>query len=90
MATVVPLGTVVFTATALELAKEKDINLVALVLNHRMGNWGDVCAADKKTNDWALANGARILSAYKVKEEKFWVITDAERTSTCVMLPEDY
>ena len=46
---------------------------------------------DKKTNNYAVTHGERILSSYKdVNGTKFWVITETDRSATTVLLPEDY
>jgi len=56
-----------------------------------LGDWGDLCDEDKKVNDRAVAEGSRILSAYQaVNSTKFWIITEADRSATTVLLPEDY
>lgn len=58
---------------------------------HARGDWGDVGQEDWKANDLALQEGTRILSAYKSSEGiKFWIITEADRSSTTVLLPEEY
>jgi hypothetical protein len=64
--------------------------LAALVRRHLSGDWGDVGAEDAKANEAALKWGERILSSYKVGEEKLWVITEADRSSTTVMTPGEY
>lgn len=62
---------------------------------HLTGDWGDLDEHDKQANDQALANGSRIFSAYKIGDEKLWVITEAEddegiRYSTTFLLPSEY
>jgi hypothetical protein len=58
---------------------------------HKIGDWGDVCAEDKAANETALQIGGRLFSAYHdSKGVKFWIITEADRNSTTVLLPEDY
>lgn len=64
---------------------------------HLNGDWGDVCNADRRANDQALRNGTRLLSVYHTKpaEERennirFWIITEADRSATTVLLPSDY
>ena len=60
-------------------------------LRHRRGDWGDLKDEDKEENEASLREGFRILSAY-VSETgiRFWIITEADRSSTCVLLPEEY
>lgn len=62
-----------------------------LIARHRSGDWGDIDPADAKSNAEALRFGARILSSYRLAEGgKVWIITEADRTSTTVMLPSEY
>lgn len=64
--------------------------LVALA-RHSRGDWGDVCKEDWAANDQALLKGRRLLSAYQSPDMvKFWIITEADRSVTTVLLPEDY
>ena len=62
---------------------------------HLQGDWGDLDAEDKKANDDAVnpdapSYGNRILSVYVKGDEKLWIITEADRSATCVLLPADY
>ena len=58
---------------------------------HLQGNWGEVAADDQKANDQALIDGSRLLSSYRtLKGVEIWVLTEADRSSTCILLPEDY
>jgi len=58
---------------------------------HIVGDWGEVDAEDKKANDWSVANGERILSAYTLSTGvRIWIITEADRASTTILLPEEY
>lgn len=58
---------------------------------HLSGDWGDMDEEDKATNDWAVDNGSRILSSYNVREGlKVWIITEADRSATTILLPEEY
>jgi hypothetical protein len=83
-----PLGQVVATANAsLRLRTEEVLSALA---RHASGDWGDLCPEDTMANDDALAHGGRLFSAYGIGEVRFWIITDADRTVTSVLLPEDY
>lgn len=95
------LGEVVITANCLDRLTEKFgveiiLTLTLLMRRHQCGDWGfnPTIAdewADAETNDQALQNGGRILSAYHLDDEiKVWIITDASRSATTIMLPEDY
>lgn len=58
---------------------------------HQTGDWGDLGDDDKHLNDSAVKDGGRILSAYRsATGVKFWIITEADRSSTTILLPEDY
>ena len=85
----IPLGKIVATPNALAHITQADI--MSALLRHVVGDWGDVGAEDKQANDLAVTEGTRILSAYRAANgTKFWIITEADRSSTCVLLPEDY
>jgi hypothetical protein len=62
-----------------------------LVDLHAQGNWGDIDAEDAQANEAALRNRDRLLSAYwTAKREPLWVITEADRSATTILLPEEY
>ena len=85
----VPLGRVVITAHAQDMLADADIN--AALARHQSGDWGEVSGSDWRMNDGALKFGERILSVYTGKGGKrFWVITEADRSYTTVMMPDDY
>ena len=88
----VPLGRVVATRGALDLAREHGLDLLALLHRHQSGDWGDVCAADAQANDLAFdpALAARLLSAYDTAAGRLWIITEADRSATTVLLPSEY
>ncbi len=83
------LGQIVATPNALAHITQTDITLA--LARHVVGDWGELCAEDKQVNDQALTEGMRILSAYHAANgTKFWIITEADRSVTTVLLPEDY
>lgn len=58
---------------------------------HTNGDWGDLCQHDRRANDLALKSGARLLSVYHTGGgRKFWIITEADRSVTRILLPEEY
>lgn len=58
---------------------------------HMNGDWGECGEHDRAANDRAVEDGDRIFSAYKTKAgETIWVITEADRSSTCLLLPDEY
>lgn len=85
-----PLGAVVATPGALDLLDRHGINATQLLARHQYGDFGTVCADDANENMFAIQHGSRILSAYEVGGERLWVITEADRSATTLLLPEEY
>ena len=83
-----PLGQVVMTANAAAQLAAEDIEKA--LTRHASGDWGEVCEEDRKENELSLKEGFRLLSVYRSGETKFWIITEADRSVTTVLLPEDY
>ena len=87
------LGQVVITANAeAALARRGQLPIARTMLNrHALGDWGDLDAEDIQTNHEALRDGNRLLSAYEFGDGfKVWIITEADRSATTILLPEDY
>jgi len=79
----------VSTPTALEQLTQDDILLG--IQRHQAGDWGDVDEHDRQENESSLLQGFRLLSVYhSAAGVKFWIITEADRSVTTVLLPEDY
>jgi len=76
------LGRVVATAAVMEQLQPTSGELAALLTAHAHGEWGDVGTEDKRANDAAVKNGSRLLSSYRLRGRKLWVITDME-TDAC-------
>jgi len=88
-ARLIPLGKLFITSNACEVLSHNDI--LRALRRHAHGDWGDLDAEDRRSNDLASMNGDRLLSAYRSKEDrKFWIITEWDRSATTVLLPEDY
>ena len=86
-----PLGQILATPGALETLDQSRDNLALFLMWHSCGQWGDLCAEDRKANDDALSDGGRILSAYHLRSGvKLWIITEADRSATTALLPEEY
>jgi hypothetical protein len=86
-----PLGQIVATPGALEAIETAGQSPDFFLDKHAQGDWGEVCDGDKQLNDEALLDGGRLLSAYRtLKNERIWVITEADRSSTCCLLPSEY
>jgi hypothetical protein len=86
-----PLGQVVSTPGALD-AFAKSGELAQTFLNrHVTGDFGTVCEKDRQANEDAIADGGRVFSVYLLKDQtKIWIITEADRSSTCILLPDEY
>jgi hypothetical protein len=85
------LGQIVATPGALEALASSGQSPADFLKRHVGGDWGDVCSEDAKLNDDAVNIGERLLSSFCTKQGvKLWVITEADRSSTCLLLPEEY
>lgn len=83
------LGRIVITSAALQVLTSADIH--AGVERHARADWGEVSPEDARANNDAYCKGGRLLSAYRsAGDRKFWIITEADRSATTVLLPEDY
>ena len=86
-----PLGQVVATPGALEALRQAGDEPLLYLVRPQSGDWGDVPEEDAKENEFSVENGFRILSAYTLKDgTRIWVITEADRSSTCILLPSEY
>ena len=84
-------GAIVATPGALAALEEAREDPSAYLRRHLSGDWGDVDEFDKLQNKSALENGYRILSEYALGNgTRIWAITEADRSSTCLLLPSDY
>lgn len=85
------LGQVVATPGAVEALNDSGQTPFEFLSRHLAGEWGIVDDEDKQANNDALVHGERLLSAYLTKKSvKIWVITEADRSSTCLLLPDEY
>ena len=86
-----PLGRVVATPGAIETLEAANINSFDLLSRHHQGDWGDLSEDDKKENEFSVNKPLRIFSSYKVgDDEKVWIITEADRSATTLLLPSEY
>ena len=86
-----PLGRVVATPGALRVLEEANQNAFEFLAKHQAGDWGELCEEDIRENEFSVLNGFRILSAYRTQNDvKIWVITEADRSATTLLLPEEY
>ena len=83
------LGKIVSTPNALDQLTQDDILMG--IQRHQAGDWGDMDEHDRQENELSLKQGLRLLSVYHAGSGvKFWLITEADRSATTVLLPEDY
>ena len=85
-----PLGRILATPGALKALREAGEDPLRYLSRHASGEWGDLDAHDVRENGRALKNGRRILSSYTIGERHVWVITEADRSATTLLLPEEY
>jgi len=85
------LGRIVATPGALRAMEATGSSASEFLVRHALGDWGDLCDEDRQANDEAIADDLRILSAYRLNDgTKIWIITEADRSATTVLLPEEY
>jgi hypothetical protein len=90
MTTPLPLGKLVATPGALKLLGKSGGHPFDLLARHATGDWGDLCAFDRRQNEIALSDGYRVFSSYKIPAGRVWIITEADRSITTILLPEEY
>lgn len=84
-------GQIVATPGALALLEQANQSPLEFLSRHLRGDWGDLCEDDKTENKLSLKYGFRLMSGYQVTEsEKLWIITEADRSVTTLLLPEEY
>ena len=87
-----PLGRVVATPGAIATMQEAGVAPADLLRRHVSGDWGDVPAEDAAENELSVREGFRILSSYPLPgtDARIWLLTEADRTVTTFLLPEEY
>lgn len=89
METKFPMGRTVITPAAKRALHPQDVE--TCVGRHAKGDWGELCDTDKAENATALANGGRLFSVFHDRSKvKFFILTEADRSATTILLPEDY
>jgi len=84
-------GQVVATRGVYNLLMHLDEDPTPFLIRHLSGDWGDMCAEDIAENERSLQHGYRLMSVYYLSDKtKIWVITEADRSSTTILLPEEY
>ena len=85
------LGRIVATPGALRALEAAEQLPAEFLDRHVTGDWGDLDDEDKQENEFSIQNGFRILSAYTTSAgDKIWIITEADRSATTLLLPEEY
>ena len=85
------LGRLCATNGAIRTLTSAAADPIELMARHLAGDWGDLNAADRAANDRALQSGERIISAYRLgNDQKIWIITEADRSATTILLPAEY
>lgn len=85
------LGQTVATPGALAALEAAGVSPAALLSRHVRGDWGDVDAEDRQTNDDAVTYGGRLISNYTIAPDtSVWVITESDRSATTLLLPDEY
>ena len=83
------MGQTVITPNARDTLNPEDVRLS--LARHVSGDWGDVDEHDRRENELSLTNQLRLFSVYHDRNKaKFWIITEADRSATTILLPEDY
>lgn len=89
----IELGRLVMTSGVANWIKENPARYPLInnsITRHKSGDWGDLCDEDKECNNIAVKDGERLLSAYKVDDEKIYIITEWDRSVTTVLFPSEY
>ena len=68
----------------------RKVKIRKLLDRHANGDWGEVCDEDREVNELSIRVGLRVLSVYTIGVTKFWIITEADRSSTTVLFPNEY
>jgi hypothetical protein len=85
------LGLATITPGALELLGNLEVSPSMLLARHASGDWGDIPPEDARENEFSLKRGLRVLSSYPLPSgERVWIITEADRSVTTILLPEEY
>ena len=86
-----PPGRVVATPGVLEVLTAAGVDPATLLDRHIVGDWGDLGEEDWRENEFSLSRGFRLLSSYPLPDgQKVWIITEADRSATTLLLPSEY
>lgn len=85
-----PLGRIVATPGALQVLADADEDPLHYLSRHASGDWGEIDKQDRRENELSLKHGWRVVSSYPVGDRCIWIITEADRSVTTILLPEEY
>jgi hypothetical protein len=85
-----PLGRTLSTPAAREELTKLNYSPLDLLRRHMSGDWAEMDTEDQQSNQESIRKGSRVFSAYIIQGVKFWVITEADRNSTTILLPSEY
>lgn len=85
------LGQVVATPGALAVLEAQEVTPATIIHRHVSGDWSDMDKEDQKSNAEAIKDGFRVFSSYNLSSDtRIWIITEADRSSTTILLPDEY
>jgi hypothetical protein len=91
MSALFPLGQIVATPGALSALERAKQTATCFLDRHAIGDWGELDQSDVAENAYSMVHGFRLLSSYQTDAgEKLWIITEADRSATTLLLPEEY
>ncbi len=91
MSALFPLGQIVATPGALAALERAKQPPTCFLARHAIWNWGELEPTDVAENEYSVAQGFPLLSSYETKAgERLWIITEADRSATTLLLPEEY
>jgi hypothetical protein len=90
-ATLFRLGQLLATPGALKALDDAHVSVETIFARHSTGDWGELCEQDKRENEFSINRRLRILSAYRLPTgDRIYCITEADRSATTILLPEEY
>jgi hypothetical protein len=84
------LGQIVISPGAMRALEIRGKTPLEYLQRHIIGDWGNLCQEDIEENNFSVGHDLRVLSAYKIDRDKIWVITEADRSATTILLPDEY
>ncbi|CAJ3342304.1 plasmid related protein [Burkholderia pseudomallei] len=84
------IGRVFATPAAVDALDRTGTSILDLLIRHMRGDWGNLSESDKQQNELALISGGRLLSSYSIAEARIWIVTEADRSATTLLLPDEY